>query len=82
MKTAWINFLTVLVRQKPKYYDLLSTDNFYDAEELIIMNRKILAFLTAAMCFAGAVPFNAVAENSVKGLEGLPHRLCKKDRKA
>ncbi|WP_028517758.1 dockerin type I repeat-containing protein [Ruminococcus flavefaciens] len=35
------------------------------------MNRKILAFLTAAMCFAGAVPFNAVAENSVKGLNGL-----------
>ena len=35
------------------------------------MKRKIPAFLTAAMCFASAVPFNAIAENSVKGLEGL-----------
>lgn len=35
------------------------------------MKRKILAFLTAAMCFSSAVPFNATAENSVKGLEGL-----------
>ena len=38
------------------------------------MNRKILAFLTAAMCFASAVPFNAIAENSVKGLEGLQEK--------
>lgn len=36
-----------------------------------IMKRKILAFLTAAMCFASAVPYNATAENSVKGLKGL-----------
>ncbi|WP_295067902.1 dockerin type I repeat-containing protein [Ruminococcus sp.] len=35
------------------------------------MKRKILAFLTAAMCFASAVPFNATAEDTVKGLEGL-----------
>ena len=39
-----------------------------------MMKRKILAFLTAAMCLASAVPVNTTAENSVKGLEGLQEK--------
>ena len=35
------------------------------------MKQKILAFITAAMCFASAVPVNAAAENSDKGVVGL-----------
>ncbi len=35
------------------------------------MKKKILAFITAAMCFAGVVPVNATAENSDKGVVGL-----------
>ena len=35
------------------------------------MKKKILAFITSAMCLAGVLPANAAAKDSVKGLAGL-----------
>ena len=36
-----------------------------------MMKKKILAFLTAVICFAGVMPVDAAAEDTDKGVKGL-----------